>query len=240
MRGIRTRIHLLASRTHKWLALLLGVQLLLWFASGAVMSFFPIDRIHGDHLVDRKTVEPLSSWTKITTFDRFANGFDEPIESISMHMLLGRTVAEVSGGGKVALFDATSGKQLSPIGSSTAIAVARKAWRGPANATATTEAVANVSTEYRGSLPAWRVSFNDPDNTRVFVDARNGRIAAVRTGTWRFYDFVWGLHIMDWKNHENFNSPWLLGFAIGGLMLWIGGATLLALRWPRRRRRKPA
>jgi len=72
------------------------------------------------------------------------------------------------------------------------------------------------------------------------VDARNGRIAAVRTGTWRFYDFVWGLHIMDWKNHENFNSPWLLGFAIGGLMLWIGGATLLALRWPRRRRRKPA
>ncbi len=240
LRGTRTRIHLLASRTHKWLALLLGIQLLLWFASGAVMSFFPIDRIHGDHLVDRKTVEPMPSGTKIAAFDQFADAFGQPIETISTHMLLGRPVAEVTGGGKVALFDAATGKSTGPIDGSTAIKVARKAWRGPATAAATAEAVASLSTEYRGSLPAWRVAFSDPDGTRVFVDARTGRIAAVRTGTWRLYDFFWGLHIMDWKNHENFNSPWLLGFAIGGLMLWIGGATLLFLRWPRRRHGRSA
>jgi hypothetical protein len=51
----------------------------------------------------------------------------------------------------------------------------------------------------------------------------------VRTGTWRLYDFFWSLHIMDWKNHEDFNTPWLLGFALGGLGLWLGGAVLLGL-----------
>ena len=42
---------------------------------------------------------------------------------------------------------------------------------------------------------------------------------------------------MDWTNHENFNTPWLLAFAIGGLTFWLGGAVLLYFRWPKRRRR---
>ena len=99
------------------------------------------------------------------------------------------------------------------------------------------ELIKRASAEYRGPLPAWRVTFTDPDSTRVFVTADTGRIVAVRTGTWRLYDFFWGLHIMDWKNHEDFNTPWLLGFALGGLALWLGGAVLLYMRWPKRSRR---
>mgnify|MGYP001195403238 CR=1 FL=1 len=51
--GRRTRYHLAASRVHKWLALILGAQLLIWFASGALMSFLPIDKVRGEHLVGR-------------------------------------------------------------------------------------------------------------------------------------------------------------------------------------------
>ena len=39
--GRRTRYHLAASRVHKWLALILGAQFLIWFASGALMSVVP-------------------------------------------------------------------------------------------------------------------------------------------------------------------------------------------------------
>lgn len=42
---------------------------------------------------------------------------------------------------------------------------------------------------------------------------------------------------MDWKNHEDFNTWWLLAFAIGGLTLGIAGTILLFMRWPIRRRR---
>ena len=43
---------------------------------------------------------------------------------------------------------------------------------------------------------------------------------------------------MDWKNHEDFNTWWLLGFAIGGLALGIAGTVLLFVRWPFRRTRR--
>jgi len=42
LKSAKLRLHLLASRTHKWLAIIIGAQLLLWFASGALMSFLPI------------------------------------------------------------------------------------------------------------------------------------------------------------------------------------------------------
>lgn len=50
---------MIASRLHKWLALIIGFQLILWFSSGALMSFLSIDKVHGDHLVDRKTVTAI-------------------------------------------------------------------------------------------------------------------------------------------------------------------------------------
>ena len=42
------RLHLGASKVHKWLSLIIGIQLLLWFASGALMSFLPIDKVRGE------------------------------------------------------------------------------------------------------------------------------------------------------------------------------------------------
>jgi hypothetical protein len=42
---------------------------------------------------------------------------------------------------------------------------------------------------------------------------------------------------MDWKNHEDFNTPWLLAFATGGLALGLAGTILLFMRWPIRRHR---
>ena len=50
------RAKLLSRRLHKWLALLVGAQLLIWSVSGFYMVAVHIDIIHGDMLV--KPVEP--------------------------------------------------------------------------------------------------------------------------------------------------------------------------------------
>jgi hypothetical protein len=31
----------------------------------------------------------------------------------------------------------------------------------------------------------------------------------------------------NWKNHENFNTPWMMAFAAGGLTLAVAGVVLL-------------
>ena len=233
MSSRRHRLHLGASRLHKWLALIIGAQLLIWFASGALMSFWPIDEIHGDHLVDRKTVEVLPAGLKLA--DPAAYLVGSGAERVTLRMLNGRAVAEITRGSDIQLFDAVAGTPLPPVGAGLATAIARKAWIGAQVAAPKTSKVTTASPEYRGPLPAWRVAFADPDETSVFIAANTGQIAAVRTANWRVFDFFWGLHIMDWTERDNFNTWWLLAFAVGGLVLGLAGTVLLVIRWPIKR-----
>lgn len=229
----RHRLHLAASRMHKWLALIVGAQLLIWFASGALMSFWPIDEIHGDHLVDRKTVESLPAGIALADPAVYLEGTG--VDRVTLRMLNGRAVAEVARGGRIQLFDATTGAPLAAVDERSAAAIAQKAWIGAVVGPPTTSKVATSSPEYRGPLPAWRVAFPDTDETSVFVAAETGQITAVRTSNWRVFDFFWGLHIMDWTERDNFNTWWLLAFAIGGLVLGLAGTVLLIIRWPIKR-----
>ncbi|GGE12835.1 hypothetical protein GCM10011529_19010 [Polymorphobacter glacialis] len=233
MSSRRHRLHLGASRLHKWLALIIGAQLLIWFASGALMSFWPIDEIHGDHLVDRKTVEMIPDGTALADPAIYLRG--EGAERVTLRMLHGHAVAEVSRGGSIELYDAASGTPLPAVDASLAAAIAQKAWIGAKVAAPTTSKVTTASPEYRGPLPAWRVAFPDPDHTSVFVAVDTGQIAAVRTANWRLFDFFWGLHIMNWTERDNFNTWWLLAFAVGGLVLGLAGTVLLVIRWPIKR-----
>lgn len=234
------RVHIAASRVHKWLALIVGAQLLIWFTSGVIMSFLPIDKVRGEHLVDRESVVAVPAAVALAPPKEIIAQAGVPVKAMTWHMLDGRAVAELTTAKGVSLFDATTGAALPPVDAKLAIRIAEAAWKSAYKPKTTASLVTKESPEYRAALPAWRVAFADPDNTSVFVARDTGRITAVRTGTWRLYDFFWSLHIMDWKNHENFNTWWLLAFAIGGLLLGLAGTALLIMRWPIRRRRRVA
>ena len=202
------------------------------------MSFLPIDKVRGEHLVDREAVMTIPAATRFANPATLSAKAGAPVEAINWHMMSGRAVAEVKTAKGVALFDAQTGELIPPVGAVQATAIANASWKSSTKPTAKASRVTIESPEYRGALPAWRIAFADPDATSIFVAADTGKITAVRTGTWRLYDFFWSLHIMDWKNHENFNTWWLLAFAIGGLILGLAGTVLLFIRWPFRRRRK--
>lgn len=235
MRSKRMRLHIGASWLHRWLALIIGVQLLLWLTSGLVMSLLPIERVRGGHLVERDAggVLPAQAYAPL---NRIAAG--TPLRSARHRLLLDRPVVEVeTASGELRLHEATTGAALPAIDAATAGRIASAAYKGHPAPNFQVTRVTAASTEYKGRLPAWQAAFADDEATRVYIDDA-GRIAAVRTGTWRFYDFFWALHIMDWSEHEDFNTPWLKAFAIGGLLLAIAGTILLYLRWPRKRRRR--
>lgn len=151
-----------------------------------------------------------------------------------------RAVAGVTTTKGIKLFDAQTGAPLPPIDAGQATAIANAAWRSDAKPYSRESRVTEESPEYRGALPARPIAFADPDATSIFVTTHTGKITAVRTGTWRLYDFFWSLHIMDWTNHENFNTWWLLAGVLGGLTLGLAGTVLLLMRWPIRRIRMRA
>src|SRR3546814_21166972 len=56
---MKSRWPLVIRRFHKWLALIVGVQALLWTLTGLYMVTVHIDIIHGDNLVRSPAVEPF-------------------------------------------------------------------------------------------------------------------------------------------------------------------------------------
>lgn len=237
-RSTRVKLHIGASRLHRWLALIIGIQLLLWFASGLVMSLIPIERVRGEHLVKHKTSAPLPLESSYAPLSKILGRTGEPVPRLEYRTLLGRPVVEIeTASGQVRLHDALSGDPLTPISPAQVRSIAVAAFREDAVPAPKVERVTATTVEYKGKLPAWRAQFADADATRIYLDDI-GQIVAVRTGTWRFYDLFWALHIMDWTEHERFNTPWLKASAFGGLTLAIAGTFLLFLRWPRRRRKQ--
>ena len=97
---------------------------------------------------------------------------------------------------------------------------------GDARAARVERITANDS-EYRGALPAWRVDFDDGANRSLYVAADTGAVTARRSTLWRVYDFLWGLHIMDWRGHEDFNHPLLIVATLLALIVTIAGIVLL-------------
>ena len=97
-----------------------------------------------------------------------------------------------------------------------------------------------ASPEYRGALPAWRVDFEEGTSRSLYVAADTGTVAARRSTLWRVYDFLWSLHIMDFRNHEDFNTPLLIVATALGLIVVLTGIILFPSRlgwnaWRRRR-----
>ncbi|BCW87766.1 hypothetical protein sos41_08960 [Alphaproteobacteria bacterium SO-S41] len=210
---------------HKWVGLVVGIQVGLWMLSGLVMALLPIEEVRGEDRIAAPTPVLLSGLTGVLPVAEIVAGKDAVTATLTT--VAGEPVYELKGseGGSV-LVDARSGAVLSPIGEDLArrVAVADFAGAGkPISAVLVTE----EGGDYRGRLPAWRVSFDDDDSTRLYVAANDGRVSARRNGTWRLYDFFWMLHIMDYSTRENFNSPWMVAFAAGGLAVALSGLPLL-------------
>ncbi|KAH2840574.1 hypothetical protein KXW36_001315, partial [Aspergillus fumigatus] len=70
----------MASRTHKWLSLILGLQVLIWMTSGLVMSALPIERVRGEHLVDRKAQPPITGVSAVRPLGDLLATIPGPVE----------------------------------------------------------------------------------------------------------------------------------------------------------------
>lgn len=229
------------AKIHKWLALLMAVQILFWFVSGLFFAWFPIERVRSEHAKAEQVAPPVPLEEAATGLARLRGAGLAGAETVEVRRLLGRPVALLRAGeGRPVLYDLADARRLSPIPMTLAAQIAEADHAGDLRA-ARVGRVEAETTEYRGALPAWRVDFDDGANRAIYVAADTGQVTARRSTLWRTYDFLWGLHIMDWRGHEDFNS-WLLVIAtLLSLVVIVSGIVMLPsrlglTRWLRRRR----
>lgn len=219
-------------QVHLWVGLLVAVQLLLWTASGLFMTAWPIATIHGDAVrrevvtVDLRRFGPLLSPSQIIAAST------QPVESVMLSTLLDAPVYRLQHGKDLWLIDARSGlPRPLTAGDAQAVARAGTTLAGPALVTGLDPT--HPPLELRRNVPGWRVAFTD--NTRVYVGAQ-GDILAIRTGLWRWYDFFWGLHILDPFGRDNFHHPLLISSAALALISVFSGIIMIVVHFRHKRR----
>lgn len=221
------RVRRFVQTLHRWLGLAIGVQIVIWMTSGVVMSLLPIAHVRGE------TAAAIDAPHELIVQNYFppAGVISEVdgAQEVVLKTWLGREVYVVSGAAGKALFDADTGERLSPLSEENArrIAVADFAGEGEI---AKIRLIDNPPREFGRPGPVWRADFSDRDETRLYISPETGAVLARRNRVWRFYDFFWMLHIMDYRERENFNNPLVRTFAITGLMFALSGLALVGFR----------
>jgi uncharacterized iron-regulated membrane protein len=221
-------------RVHKWLALIVGIQIILWVTGGVVMSVIPIETVRGEHNIAEVIPVELNTENLISV-DEAVDAASPPsglLEARLQHWH-GRAVWNVIARNDTSqLVDAATGELLTPINRERAIELALVDYAGEPEISAV-EYFEAPTWEYRRTGPAWRISFADGEGTRVYVSPETGLVTAHRNNAWRFYDFFWMLHIMDYQERENFNNPLVITAALFALVTVLAGLVLLVIRMQR-------
>lgn len=217
-----------ASFLHRWIALLVVVPILFWFASGLFFALAPIERVRSEHMIADQAAVPVPIETAALGLARISPAVPAA-DRIEIKALLGRPVAVVASGAlPPRLYDLGTGRLISPILPATAAEIAARDLVGGERPQRVVRVTAN-SPEYRGPLPAWRADFEGA-NRSVYVAAHTGAVASRRSTLWRVFDFLWAMHILDFEEHENINNPLLIAASALGLLVVLTGIALLPNR----------
>ncbi len=240
---------------HRWISVIVSVQLLAWSCGGFIFSVLQLNDVRGRSDAAEKLLHTLPITPPLTSMETALavareNLQQTPIGHIALEHRLDKLVYGVyeTEGKQLLLIDAQTGQPLPEITKSEAGVIALHDFKHSTNIVsieyldASMKEAGTVPGEFRGrSLPAYKVVLDHEREPHLYIDALSGKVVARRNDLWRVFDFFWMLHIMDYDERENFNHPLLVvasGFAVlsafSGLVLW-------GFRLPRlwRRKRSP-
>ncbi|MFB0611044.1 PepSY domain-containing protein [Aurantiacibacter poecillastricola] len=214
------------ARWHIWLGWLVGLPVLMWTVTGLVMVWHPIEYVRGNHL--RAEMPPVE--TAGLVLPRLAG----EVESITLQSFPdgpGWIVVEADGGRY--RYSPEDGRLYNPVSENGARQIAEATFAGDAALETVTYFPADSTPlDLRTPIASWQARF--ADDTHVYIAAQTGEVLAIRSGWWRVFDFMWGLHIMDLETREDTSHPILVVFAALG----VAGSLLGCILMFRRRKAK--
>jgi uncharacterized iron-regulated membrane protein len=212
----------LLRRLHKWVAIIVGVQVLLWCVSGAMFAWLDHHEVRGMHLVESPPPQVVPAGLALAEPRALdADGAHE----IRLRTVGDRWVYRVVSEGGARLFDAVSGASVE-IDEATARRIAVALYAGDGRLVAVNRhGEATLETRKHGA--AWAATFDDEIGTTLWLSADDGRLLETRTDAWRLFDVFWMLHTMDYEGRDDFNHPLVILFASTSLWVALTGFWLV-------------
>ncbi len=216
----------LSTQLHKWIALVVGLQVLFWVGGGLVMTAIPIETVRGEH----RAVELKPGPLELGEIARRAGV--APVQAELHSTPRGPAWTLKPAVGEPVIVSAATGRPFVPMSAAEASAFAKGAYRGEAGVSGAV--LLNTAPEETGRTgPLWRVDFADREKTSFYLSPATGEVVTRRSGVWRIFDFFWRLHVMDWNDGEDFNHPLIIITTALTLSIVVSGFILLWIRLAR-------
>ena len=189
-------------KIHRYLSIFIAIQLLLWTVSGIYFAFNKIEMVRGEQY--RLPLE-----TEYRIFKRLGQEIIETNENgLKTYLTHPDKLPVKNLLPEEAITIAKEKTSLIPI----EVSLIEKEERG---------------VEYRGRrLPIYKISTDTKDDINIYLDPITGDIAAIRSDSWRAWDLLWALHIMDYQDRDNINNILLKIFSVLALISSITGIIL--------------
>ena len=189
-------------KIHRYLSIFIAIQLLLWTVSGIYFAFNKIEMVRGEQyrlpLETEYRIFKRLGQEIIETNDNGVKTYSSYPQNFPVNMLSPEEAMTI----------AKEKTSLNPV----SVGLIEKVERG---------------VEYRGRrLPIYKVSTDTDDGINIYVDSMTGDIAAIRSASWRAWDLLWALHIMDYQDRDNINNLLLKIFSVLALISSITGIIL--------------
>lgn len=243
----RKQVHQFARKAHRYLGVIIGIQFLFWTVGGLYFSWTNIKEIRGDNIrkeeaaliVDSCVVSRAKALDEVKRKDTLIK-----LKSIQLIAIGSVTYYQINFDNgyrlKSRLVNASTGELKEPLTQKEAVDLAiahLKQPEVPAGVQYITAPAADH--EYRDKpLPAYAVTFKGRLNTTVYVAAEMGTVQSFRNNQWRVFDFLWMLHVADFKSRDNINN-WLLRILSAlGLVTLLSGYLLYFISVKKVKQRK--
>ena len=190
---------------HRYLSIFVSIQLLLWTVSGIYFAYNKIELVRGEQYRLPKDIE-------YRIFDR-----------------LGLTLIETNKDGKKSYHTYPERESIKPLTKQEALLItSQKTTLNPLEAILIEDV--KPGSEYRGALPAYKVKTDSKDKINVYVGYMTGDISSIRSDSWRIWDLMWSLHIMDYRERDNINNILLKFLSVLALITSLSGITLFFIK----------
>lgn len=203
------------------MGLFLGIQFLFWTISGLYFSWTNIDEIHGDQFKNLayqpKTFNGLISPSKLGTAAGVNTIELRDIASIPYYWVNNKK-----------LYNAIDGSPKNSITKDEALYIAKNHMKSGLEVTSIKQITeTGKHHEYREKLlPAYVITYKTDETLKAYVSVKDGKFQTVRHRSWRWFDFLWMTHTMDYEGRDNFNTLVLRAFSLLGLITVLSGFLL--------------
>lgn len=222
---------LIVKKLHKWLSLLVGLQLMIWLITGLYFNLMDHSKATGNtHRINTAVTAKLAEFTLFPINKLTALPLVEMnivwIENQPFYLLHETKKAHQYQQQNWLLYDAVTGQPFT-LSQERVLEIAKRSYKGIFEVASIDLLSPPIAELPKQENNVWQISILDAANTTIYVNAVSGNVIAHINDDRRLRDFMFKLHFMDYANTGSFNHMLIIIFALLTVILSFTGLVWL-------------